>query len=249
MPETPSQPLPALLPLGVDGVLVKVAMTAAPRAAGEVHALLHRLERAEIPAVTEIAPSLTSILVRFDPAETARQTVAEAIRAVMARQDWHRESFEDPTRRWTVPACFAGDHAPQLAEAAAEAGIGVARAVEDLTTTELRVLAIGFAPGQPYLGLLPETWNFPRQSGLTPQVPVGAVCVAVRQVVMFSIPSPTGWRQAGRAAFQTFQPESDTPFPLNPGDALRYMPVSEDEIAALLASGDPMGGATCEVLA
>ena len=249
MSEPAPQSLPALLPLGVDGVLVKVAMTATPRAVGEVHALLHRLEQAAIPGMTEIAPSLTSILLRFDPARTSRQAVSEAAHAVMAQDSWHRESFEAPARRWTIPACFSGDHAPQLAEAAAAAGIGQAQAVEDLTTTELRVLAIGFAPGQPYLGLLPEAWNFPRQSGLTPQVPVGAICVAVRQVVMFGISSPTGWRQAGRAAFQTFQPESDTPFPLSPGDALRYVPVSEDEIGALLESGDPMGGATCEVLA
>lgn len=248
MPESAPQSLPTLLPLGVDGVLIKVAMSATPRAVGEVHALLARLAQAEVPGVVEIAPSLTSILVRFDPARTARNAVAEAVRAVMARDDWHRESFEDPKRRWTIPACFKGEYAPQLAESAAEAGIDASQAVEDLTTTELRVLAIGFAPGQPYLGLLPEAWNCPRQTGLTPKVPIGAVCVAVRQVVMFGISSPTGWRQAGRAAFQTFQPESDTPFPLRPGDALRYAPVSEEELGALLEGGDPMGGATCEDL-
>ena len=52
----------------------------------------------------------------------------------------------------------------------------------------------------------------PRTSTLTAEVPAGALVTAVRQLVLFANPSPTGWRQIGMSAFKPFAPETDTPF-------------------------------------
>jgi 5-oxoprolinase (ATP-hydrolysing) subunit B len=49
----------------------------------------------------------------------------------------------------------------------------------------VRVLAVGFAPGQPYLGPLGEEWNLPRLKALQ-QVPAGALVQAISQFVLFS---------------------------------------------------------------
>lgn len=47
---------------------------------------------------------------------------------------------------------------------------------------------------------------------MTPQVPVGAVTVAIRQIVLLSVPSPTGWRHVGQTALRLFGPERTHPF-------------------------------------
>ncbi|WP_161556073.1 carboxyltransferase domain-containing protein [Mangrovicoccus ximenensis] len=153
-----------------------------------------------------------------------------------------------PQRRWHIPVAFGGNHGPQLAEVAELAGTREEEAVRQICAAELRVLAIGFAPGQPYIGLLPERWNFPRMSALNPEVPAGALTIAVRQIVMFTAASPTGWRQVGRAAFRNFLPGREPPVPLRAGDAIRYVPVSADEYETLAAAEDGLGGATLEVL-
>jgi inhibitor of KinA len=115
------------------------------------------------------------------------------------------------------------------AEAAAEAICPSAR---------LRVLAIGFAPGQPYLGELPERWALPRQTGLTPEVPEGAVTVAVRQVVLFANPSPTGWRWVGRTAFRCFRPERPRPpFRCAPGTKCCFDAVTPEAMARIRGGG------------
>ena len=46
-----------------------------------------------------------------------------------------------------------------------------AAARRSLSEARVRVTALGFAPGQPYLGELPEAWDIPRQQALTPKVP------------------------------------------------------------------------------
>lgn len=239
---------PEVLPAGPDGVLLRFGLTPEPAAMAAAQVLTADLEADTPPGVTEIAPALVTVLLRFDPALTRRADLAGAALTRAKRIAETRPAPPDPARRWTIPASFGGEDGPQLSEVAGMVGKSEQDAVSALCAADLRVLTIGFAPGQPYIGLLPEAWNLPRMSELNPQVPAGAVVVAVRQIVMFGAQSTTGWRQIGRAAFRTFRPERAEPMPLRAGDAIRYAPASADEIAALTGAPDGLGGARLQVL-
>jgi allophanate hydrolase subunit 1 len=84
---------------------------------------------------------------------------------------------------------------------------------------------------------------------LTPKVPAGALVLAVRQLVLFTNPSVTGWRQVAYTAFRPFKFDRADPFALRLGDGLRFHAVSHDDMHALDAGNtDGLGGARCEVL-
>ncbi|TDL81999.1 carboxyltransferase domain-containing protein [Palleronia sediminis] len=196
--------------------------------------------------VEETASSLASAYVAFDPVALAPDMLAERLRELLGQVDLVDPPLPAGRRLWTVPVCFEGEHAPQLDDAAAAAGLSRRRAIDELCARPLRALALGFAPGQAYLGQLPEHWNIPRQSDLTPRVPQGAVVVAVRQAIIFATSAPTGWRQVGHTRFAPFRPDDPAaPIPFTPGDEIRFAPVSVDEYDRLAG---PDGGATCEVL-
>lgn len=239
---------PQLLPLGPDGVLVRFSdrlSDAANRAALAFRgALVHDLPG----GVTETATSLTSVLVRFRPDQVARTALEEVLRERLAGRDWSAAALPEGRKLWRIPAAFGGDEGPQLEEAAALAGVDPDRAVTEICAAPLRVLAIGFAPGQPYLGFLDDHWDIPRQTRVSPQVPQGAVVVAVRQVIPFANAAPTGWRQVGRTAFRCYFRDRDPAIALGPGDEVRFEPASASEVRQLLDKGDPMGGAACEAL-
>ncbi len=240
---------PQLLPYGPDAVIVRFSLTPDPVANIAAQIFSERAEIASIQGVCEIVPSLASVLVRFDPVTIGRDQIMKDLQNLLAGTDWASVTPPNPTRRWTIPAVFGGEHGPQLEEAGTCAGLSESAAMAALTDTPLRVLAIGFAPGQPYLGLLPEEWNFPRQSALTPQVPAGALVVAVRQVVLFANPSATGWRWVGQTTFRPFRPEGPDPFPLRSGDEVRFEQISQEQYETLL-SGENSGAhvGRCEVL-
>ncbi|TMV90671.1 allophanate hydrolase subunit 1 [Thioclava sp. BHET1] len=235
-----------VLPFGLDGILVRFAVTAEPWATQAAQAFHDYARSADLPFICERAPSLSSVLLRFDPAQITREAAAARIESLLDAHDWRKATPRAPERLWTIPVAFGGAHGPDLEAAAELAGMRPEAAIAEITGLELRVLAIGFAPGQPYLGLLPEAWNLPRMEQINPQVPKGAIALAVRQLVLFANPSPTGWRQIGRTAFAPFRPEAEPAVPLRAGDALRLSAVSGDEMTALLNSGDPAGGALCE---
>lgn len=230
---------PELLPLGLDGVLIRFATTWSEEANSAAQALAAALSADPIPGQTEVAPGLGSVLLRFDRLATQR---AEVLAALRHRLDG-TPAAPVATRHWRVPACFGGTWGADLAEAAALAGRSESALISELCATDLRVLALGFAPGQPYLGTLPAHWQMPRLPALTPRVAAGTITTALRQIVLFAAPSPTGWRALGRTAFRPFAATAEEPFLLRPGDFLRFTPTSAETIAMLLDKGDPLGGA------
>ncbi|TQD33546.1 5-oxoprolinase subunit B family protein [Rhodobacter capsulatus] len=230
---------PEILPLGLEAVLVRYATTWSEEANSAAQRLAVALAADPLPGQTEVAPGLGSVLLRFDRLTTGRMQFAAALRQRLTAP------APEPAaaRHWTVPACFGGCWGADLTEAAALAGRSESDLISELCATDLRVLALGFAPGQPYLGTLPAHWQMPRLPALTPRVAAGTITTALRQIVLFAAPSPTGWRALGRTAFRPFAADAAEPFRLRPGDFLRFTPTSAENIAALIEKGDPLGGA------
>lgn len=238
--------IPEIRPLGLDGVIVRFAFHVSDEASAAVQAMLADLETSDFDGLTEIVPSLASVYLRFDTERYPRAAALKAIENLVSSRDWSRATVPQPNRTWRIPVSFGGNRGPELSEAATLSGSTESAAIEALVSADLRILAIGFAPGQPYFGLLPTEWDIPRKSELTPKVPAGALVVAVRQLVLFANPSPTGWRQIGYTPFRPFDLARAEPSVLQTGDAIRLIRVREDDIASIERSGDPLGGATLE---
>lgn len=247
--EMPATLRPEVLRLGLDALVVRFATSFSAPANRAARALAADLDRAPLPGQCEVAPGLGSVLIRFARSETSAEALQAALLARLAApQTPDPEAAAETGRRWTVPAAFGGAAGPHLAELAQTLNRTEAALIAELCATELQVLALGFAPGQPYLGLLPEPWQVPRRATLTPRVAPGAITAALRQIVLFAAPSPTGWHVLGRAALRPFAPEASRPFLLSPGDRLRFQPADAAEIDALAAKGDPAGGAKLDFL-
>ncbi|WP_308915015.1 5-oxoprolinase subunit B family protein [Jannaschia sp. LMIT008] len=196
--------------------------------------------------VAETASSLGSVLVRMDDPRGA-DAVLSALERRLADRDWQAVPLP-PRRLWRIPCCYDGDAAPEIEEAAALAGLSVPDAVAALSTTRVRVLALGFVPGMPYLGTLPPEWDLPRRSDLTPRVPEGALVVAVRQLVLFGTSSPTGWRQVGLTAFGCFRQDRDPPIALRAGDEVVFPAIDAEHLTDLQGAADGLGGSVAEDL-
>lgn len=237
---------PRISTLGATGLLVSFGEDLASGANDAALAFRAAVQEAGWPDIEEIAVSLVSVGIRFDPLRLSHDTLRQRLDALLGERNWYQADGAS-TRVWTVPAAFGGTYGPQLAEAAELANLSADTAVAEFCETPLKVLTIGFAPGQPYMGHLPGHWDIPRQTALTPRVPLGAIVVAIRQMIIFSRETPTGWRQVGQCGFHLFQPDADAPFALRAGDRLRFRAVSEAEMDEILADNpDGLGGATCE---
>lgn len=245
----PDTGFPRIANLGLSGLLVQFGDTLSEPANRAALALRARLEQEGWDGVEETSTSLTSVFVRFDPLHLGHACLKAKLEALLQEHDWYRADLPAGRRHWIIPCAFGGSSGPQLDEAAALAGYNAAEAVANIAAQTVQVLTIGFAPGQPYMGSLSPEWDIARQTELTPKVDAGALVVAIRQLIIFTAPTPTGWRQIGQTAFRCFRPETDSPFALRLGDKVSFEPVSTDRIAKLRendSSGN--GGAHFKVL-
>ncbi len=241
---------PLVRTVGFDGALVTFADRMSENANRAALAFRSEVDHLQWDEVTESSASLGSTFVRFDTQRISHQQMLERLQHLIGQKDWYNTPLPTGRKLWRVPTVYGTDLAPQLDDAATAAGLTPEEAIRRLGQSRVRVLTIGFAPGQPYLGPLGPEFNIPRLQSLTPMVPEGALVLAISQFVLFSGPTPTGWRHVGQTAFRCFRPEKSDTFPLRPGDELVFTPVSRDELEHIRANNtDSTGGATCEEIA
>ncbi len=206
-----------------------------------------RLDSENLAFVQETSTSLTSVYVGFEPAEISHTEMAALLNSRLACEDWFASALPSNRKLWRIPTAYGGQYGPQLAEAAKLANISAEQAIDQISTQKVRVMTIGFAPGQPYLGQLPAQWDIPRRTELVPNVPVGALVTAIQQLVLFTAQTPTGWRHIGQTGFQGFRAECDQPFLLSAGDEVIFYSVDHKFFAEIVSEnqqGD--GGAVWE---
>ena len=138
---------------------------------------------------------------------------------------------------------FGTELAPQFEKVIKLAGISRSQAILEFTTTRTRVMTIGFSPGQPYAGLISKKWDLPRLSEVSKSVPKSALVCAIRQLIIFSNSTPTGWHHIGQTAFECFNSNRQQPILLRPGDEITFVEINSGELSQIKNNNaDGLGG-------
>jgi len=223
--EQPETDWPRFRPAGDSGVIVEFGDSLDERVNNAVLAFDRHVRSLAIPGVGETAPTIRSVLLRFDPLELSPERLRRRLSALLEETDWLAAPPPEGRGLWRIPALYGGDSGPDLADLATELSCGEAELAEEHAAVRQRVMMLGFAPGFAYMGRLPERWNLPRLKQVKPSVPPGSISVAVRQSVLCATTIPTGWRTVAQTPFRSFDPVRSPPFLLEPGDEVIFEPV------------------------
>jgi inhibitor of KinA len=85
------------------------------------------------------------------------------------------------------------------------------------------VFMVGFLPGFAYMGEVDERIGAPRKKTPRIKVPKGSVGIAGKQTGIYPLETPGGWQIIGRTDMRMFDPSSERPCPLEPGDKVRFV--------------------------
>ncbi|HDS8757058.1 5-oxoprolinase subunit PxpB [Escherichia coli] len=137
------------------------------------------------------------------------------------------ESLEPESRFIEIPVVYGGAGGPDLAVVAAHCGLSEKQVVELHSSVEYVVWFLGFQPGFPYLGSLPEQLHTPRRAEPRLLVPAGSVGIGGPQTGVYPLATPGGWQLIGHTSLSLFDPARDEPILLRPGDSVRFVPQKE----------------------
>ncbi len=217
---------------GDRGLLCEYADTIDPEVNQTVRAMAHLLMQHKPAGVQNAVPSYRSLCLTYDPKATNPAALKEALARLEGRLS--ETPLSEPAVV-EIPVCYGGIYGPDLAFVAEHAGVSEEDAVWLHSRVEYPIYMIGFAPGFCYLGGLDERLATPRLETPRTQVAAGSVGIANAQTGMYPSASPGGWQLIGRTPLRLFAPEREDPFLYQPGDRIRFVPVSEDEYRQIAA--------------
>jgi len=219
---------PMIRHLGDRGLLVELGKGIDPAVNRRVKQL-HRIIARERPhGVVETVPAYASLLVVFDPLQASPEALKRLIVGLCDFED--AGPIEDRTVV-EIPVVYGGEAGPDLDAVAAHHGLSREDVIGLHTGTVYRVYMIGFTPGFPYMGELPEALDTPRRDTPRTHIPKGSVAIAQRQTGIYPAVSPGGWQIIGRTPVALFDPRKETPSFLTMGDAVRFIPITAEEAA------------------
>ena len=210
-----------IVPFGDTALLVDVDDDLA------AHRLAARIESDPAPprGVGEIVIGLRTVLVHIDPLLADATGVATWLAGLgsavaSAASVAPAATSDPPPRRVEIPVTFDGPDLDDVAQTI-DATAGDVAAL--LTSVELRVAFLGFAPGFPYLvGLPPSLAGIERRASPRTQVPPGSVAVAAGFAAVYPQRTPGGWQLLGHTDVSMFDPEKPPFALLRAGDMVRF---------------------------
>ena len=223
---------PRFLPLGDTALSVEFGDTISPELNQAVVDLDLAVRAAKLESITETAPSYRSLLVCYEPALMSFDELVAALRNLMSIA---RQTGSAPSVEWSVPVVYEPPFADDLADVARQLGLSEDAVIGLHTQAEYRVYMLGFAPGWPYLGGLPEALQTSRKETPRPQVPVGAIVIGGVQAGIVPITTPSGWHIIGQTPLRPFDPSAVQPFLFGAGDRVRFRRIGMAEFERLSA--------------
>jgi inhibitor of KinA len=206
-----------LTPLGDQGLL------AACDSEAEAIALAHAVRAAGWPEVVDVVPAYRSVAVFHDPERIA----LAALHDRLARLSTQPSSAPAVGRLHVIPCCY--ELGADLGRVADHVRMPPRDVIDWHCGAEYTVYAIGFCPGFPYLGYLPDALaGVPRLPTPRVRVDPGSVGLTGRQTGIYPIARPGGWNLIGRTPL-TLVDVAAGYFPLRVGDRVRFAGIDREE--------------------
>ena len=217
---------PKFRSMGDRSLLVELGDEIGPAINQSVQELFVGLDLQKPKGLLELVPSYRSLLVICDPLAISLSDLEQII--VEIHNNLDRSQLPQP-RTVKIPVVYGDSYGPDLVEVAQYHQLTPEEVIGFHIQPTYRVYMIGFTPGYPYLGELPDAIATPRRNTPRTRVLRGSVGIAQKQSGIYSVDSPGGWQIIGWTPVHLFNPRRTPPSLLVMGDRVKFYKISAEE--------------------
>jgi KipI family sensor histidine kinase inhibitor len=219
-------PKTLFLLMGDRGLLLEFGDEISLEVNEKVRRMALAIREAGIEGIIEAVPTYRSLLIIYNPLILSIEELKERLGGI--EEGLQRTPFPEP-KLIRIPVVYGGPYGSDLDDVARYHRITPEEVVRLHCSKPYLIYMIGFMPGFPYMGDLPEALVTPRLKTPRLSVPPGSVAIAQRQTGIYSMESPGGWQILGRTPVRLFDPEKESPVLLQMGDLVQFYPINEIE--------------------
>ena len=170
------------------------------------------------PNVQEAVIGVTNVMLVFDqPPADIGMLGAEIVEL------WHRVSCRKADGKVIeIPVIYGGEFGFDLPAVAQHAGLPAREIIRIHSEGDYTVCAVASSPGFGYLHGLDPRIYMPRKSVPSLNMRAGSVTIGGMQTGVAVLTSPNGWNAIGWASVAMFDPRSEQPSLMLPGDRVKF---------------------------
>jgi len=193
----------------------------------QVMSVVQQLETKPLSKQTSIIPAYASLTILFSQSLSAAEL--KKIKKTLAGLRTKKiKSSEMKTTLVELPVSYGGANGPDLVEVARVHGLSENEVIAQHSKPTYDVYQIGFTPGFPYLGGLPESLRTPRHKTPRLKVSAGSVGIGDAQTGVYTVDGPGGWQIIGKIEIPLFDPNKNPPALLRAGMKVKFKPKQID---------------------
>ena len=215
--------------VGENAIAITVASNRTVECVRAIRSLYSRILQWNVPGIVSVRCGLDALLIeheeKFDP-----DNLVQALQEV--KPAWEIPPAGSLIR---VPVCYEGDLGRDLSKVAERTGRTPEEVVGLHMSRFYEVWMIGFMPGFPYLGELPEALRMERKSIPDPNIPAGSVAIAEEYVGIYPFDSPGGWYVLGRTPWNIVDYSKPKPWLFECGMQVEFYPIAITDFEKLRA--------------
>ncbi|MFV0299065.1 MAG: 5-oxoprolinase subunit PxpB [Hyphomicrobiaceae bacterium] len=217
------------LPAGDTSLVVEFGDHIDRQTSDRVLALADALGNQALAGIVELVPTFRSLMIHYDPIRLDARTLEQQVRRRLDGLEMSRHAG----RLWHLPCCYGGEFGPDVADVACRTGLSPEDVIRIHSGETYHIYALGFLPGYPYMGDVPDALSLPRRETPRLKVPMGSVCIAQRMAGIYSLESPGGWHLLGRTPVRLFDIRREKAVLLAPGDRIRFEVIDPETFGRL----------------
>jgi inhibitor of KinA len=225
--------------MGDRGLLIEFGDAISAVVNEKVRKMAQAIRAEPLEGIIEVVPTYRSLLVLYNPLVIALEDLKKRLKRL--EEGLKEISFPDPTLT-KIPVLYGGTFGPDLGTVAEYLHLTSEEVIRLHCSKPYFIYMIGFMPGFPYMGELPDALITPRLRTPRLSVPAGSVAIAQKQTGIYPVESPGGWQILGRTPVKLFNPEEEPPALLRMGDLVQFYPISERGFHEWNSQGGPSCG-------
>ena len=220
-----------IYPIHDQGLTVEFSQKISEQDNLRVIAVRDAIEQQPFKGLLDIVPAYSSLTIYFNADCKREEVMAYLKERILASLDL--QPIQSENRIITLPVCYDPTLGPDQEFVCDHLKITLEQLIEQHSGNLYRVYMIGFIPGFPYMGILPEGWQIPRKEIPALKIPAGSVALAGQQTGIYPAEVPGGWQVIGRTPLKIFDALREPSCLLKAGDQVQFASISLNEFNSL----------------
>ncbi|MFD1735107.1 5-oxoprolinase subunit PxpB [Bacillus salitolerans] len=213
-------------PIGDEALLIQFHHNHHEKMIPIIHFFTEKMTDILSGKIAEVVPGFETIAVYYNPLFYSYQEMISLIKPILESKTNIEKKMQKVIE---LPVCYDPPFGLDIEEVSQLHEISIHKLVSMHSTPTYSIAFMGFLPGFPYLTGLHERLYTPRKSTPRTSVPRGAIGIGGSFTGIYPFSSPGGWNIIGQTPISIFNRNQDNPFFLQPGDLIRFYPITSNE--------------------